>query len=248
MPPTNICAVSQGPMTGARLEHPERIAVSRLAIIHQERLKAELLNYYCTTHWGFEVVAVEYTGASGIAAIAQSKPDFVLVSLALPDVDAPEVIKRIHLASPATKIIGQTSYCSEYFLQQVGSAEYQGLFFDNDEGVAALGQTLDRARNGIRSISPRIIQEQARIRADPGAFPKLLSSRLQEVLVCIAHAMTDEEIARHLGVSRETALSHRKKIMGKLEIHSTPKLIRYCLEKGFTSAPLPLSAFASDHP
>lgn len=99
-------------------------------------------------------------------------------------------------------------------------------------------------RQGVRAVSPRIVQSQTALRNAPASFPKLLSRREEQVLVCIAHALTDDEIGLQLGFSATTALSHRKKIMGKLGIHSTPKLIRFCADKGFNSA-VP-AAFTSD--
>jgi two-component system response regulator NreC len=74
------------------------------------------------------------------------------------------------------------------------------------------------------------------MRTAPDAFTKLLSNREQEVLVCIAHSYSDQEIAQQLGLSRATVLTHRKNIMNKLGISRTPKLIHYCLQKGFNSA------------
>jgi DNA-binding NarL/FixJ family response regulator len=217
--------------------HPERIAAARMAIINHDRMKAELLHFYCTTHWGFEVVALEFTGTEGIAAVARTKPDFVLVSLMMMDVQAPELIRRITEVSSASKVIGQAGDCRDYPLHLLAGATYHGLVHGTEESLEALGWTIERVRQGLRSVSPRIAHGQAALRSSPDAFPKLLSKREQEVMVCVAHAMTDEEIGASFQVSASTALSHRKKIMHKLGIHSTPKLMRYCAEKGFNSAP-----------
>lgn len=210
-----------------------------MAIINHDRLKAELLHFYCTAHWGFEVVALEFTDTDGIAAVARTKPDFVLVSLVLTDVSPPELIQRIHGASTASKIIGQMTHCRDYPLHLLGGAAYHGLMLDPDESLVTLGQTIERVRNGLRAVSPRIALAQTALRTSPEAFPKLLSKREQEVMICIAHAMTDVEIGAVFSVSASTALSHRRKIMRKLDIHRTPKLIRYCTEKGFNAVSPP---------
>lgn len=219
--------------------HPERIAAARMAIINHDRIKAELLHFYCTAHWGFDVVAVECNGTDGLAAVVRTKPEFVLVSLVLPDLSAPEIIRQIIALSPASRIIGQATRCTEYLLHQLGGAGYHGLFLDVEEGLVPLGRTIERVRLGIRAVSPGIEQRQTALRVNPAAFPKLLSKREQEVLVCIAHCMSDQEIARSLGISKGTALSHRRRLMDKLDINSTPKLIHYCMEKGFNTATPP---------
>ena len=219
-----------------------------MAIINHDRIKAELLHFYCATHWGFDVVAVEFSGNEGLAAVIRTKPDFVLVSLGLHDLGALEIISQVSRVSPASKIIGQTTRCNDYLLHMLTGADYHGLFLDTDESLVSLGQTIDRVRQGLRAVSPQIARCQTTLRTNPASFPKLLSQREQQVLVCIGHALSDDEIARQLNMSSVTAVSHRKKIMGKLGIHSTPKLIRFCADKGFNSVPPPGLVQSKDSP
>lgn len=218
---------------------PARISAARLAIIDANRAKAELMHYFCTHHWGFDVVAFEHTGHAGIAAVAQAKPELVLAALTPADMAMNDFANGLRAAAPAAKLILLTSHCNEYLVHTLSATGYQGLIWEVEEGLASLGQLVERVRHGARVVSHGILQCQAALRAAPNAFPKLLSTRHQEVLVCIAHSMSDEEIARQLGVSVGTALSHRQKIMRKLNIHNTPKLIQYCIEKGFSSVPPP---------
>lgn len=104
----------------------------------------------------------------------------------------------------------------------------------------ALGHVIERVKNGLRVISSGIARLQSSLRNAHDSFDKLFSKRNFEVLICITHCLSDEEIAAHFGFSTRTALGHRQQIMQKLNIHRTPKLIRYGLEKGFGAAPLPL--------
>jgi two-component system response regulator NreC len=68
---------------------------------------------------------------------------------------------------------------------------------------------------------------------DPGAFPKILTPREQEVLSVLGSGLDDEGAAQRLRVSRFTVGCHRRNIMGKLGVHRTPDLIRYAVNKGF---------------
>jgi two-component system nitrate/nitrite response regulator NarL len=217
--------------------HPERIAAARMAIINHDRIKAELLHFYCSTHWGFAVVAMELNGQDGLAAVERTKPDLLLLSLSLPDADAANIIRAVRVAAPATRIIGQTVHSTDYLLHRLSGSEYHGLILDTEETLNSLAQAIERVRQGTRAVSPRLIREQIALRNAPASFPKLLSRREEQVLVCIAHALTDDEIGLQLSFSAATALSHRKKIMRKLGFHSTPKLIRYCADHGFNSIP-----------
>jgi len=42
------------------------------------------------------------------------------------------------------------------------------------------------------------------------------------------------EIAKQLGLISGTVKSHRRNIMAKLNLHTTPELIRYAVDKGFS--------------
>lgn len=211
-----------------------------MAIIESNSTKAELLNYYCANCWGFEVVALEKTGSGGVAAVARTKPELVLAALTPPDLGGPvDYINQLRRAAPSAKLILLTAQCFEYLIHLVSTTEYHGLILEADESLSSFGLAIECVRQGIRFVSTRIVQCQTAMRTAPASFPKVLSKREQEVLVCIAHSFSDEEIGRQLGFSNGTALSHRRKLMSKLCIHSTPKLIRYCADKGFNVVPPP---------
>jgi DNA-binding NarL/FixJ family response regulator len=211
----------------------------RMVIIEDNLLQADLLHYFCAQCWGLEVTAAVKTGSEGIEAVARIKPDLVLAALPPSDLGLVDFIDQLQRAAPSAKLILLTAQCNEYFVHIIRSTHYHALVFAADESLSTLGQVIRRVGQGARFISTRITQCQAALWAAPASFPKLLSKREQEVLVCIAHAFSDEEIARQLGFARGTALSHRRRLMRKLGIHSTPKLIRYCADKGFNSVPPP---------
>jgi DNA-binding NarL/FixJ family response regulator len=216
---------------------PHAGSATRTAIIEPNRAKADLLAYFCANSWGFEVTALEKSGSAGVAAVHETKPELVLAALTPADFLAVDFISRLRRAAPGAKLVLLTTHCSEYLLHAIGSSEYHGLIYEPDEGLASIGAAITRVREGFRFISTRVKECQQALRIAPAAFPKLLSKREQQVLVCIAHSFSDDEIAGQLGVSAGTALSHRRRLMSKLGIHSTPKLIRYCAEKGFNSVP-----------
>ncbi|MBV9506724.1 MAG: response regulator transcription factor [Acidobacteriia bacterium] len=59
-----------------------------------------------------------------------------------------------------------------------------------------------------------------------------LTEREFEVLTKIAEGHSTKEIAALLGVSFKTAACHRSRIMEKLHIHQTAKLVRYAVRHG----------------
>jgi two-component system response regulator NreC len=218
----------------------------RIAIIESNRTKAELFCHFLANHRGFEVVALECTAVAAVRAVERCKPDVILASLAMPDLFATDMIASLRVVASTAKIIGLVSQCSEYLVHSLRNSGCQGLFCDANEGLAGLVETIERVLQGRRVVSLAIVECQVVLRMAPAAFPKLLSKRELETLICIAHTMTDEEIGRQMEISAGTAQSHRKRIMGKLGIHSTPKLIGYCVAKGFQAAPPPCPVLRND--
>ncbi len=53
------------------------------------------------------------------------------------------------------------------------------------------------------------------------------------MLTLIANSFSDDEIAAQLSLTANTAETHRRNIMVKLNLHSTVKLIKYAREQGF---------------
>ena len=220
--------------------HPVgKISAVRLVLIEENRAKADLLRFCCLHKWGFDVVACSHTGSEGIAATSRVAPDLIFAGIKSADMAIPPYIAALRAAAPAAKLILFSPYCNEYLVHIMKGLDYHGLVYEPDELLSSLALLIEKVRQGQRVVSPAISRLQAQLRAMPNAFPKLLSARHEEVLVCIAHSMTDDEIGRQLGFSTATALSHRQAIMKKLNVHSTPKLIRYCSDKGFNSVPPP---------
>ena len=224
---------------------PRRISAARMAIIEGSRMKSDLLHSYCTNYWGFDVVAIEHTARAGIAAVAHTKPELVLAAVPSLDLGVVAFVEQLRLVSGASKLILLMAQYNEYLVHILSSTEYDGLVFESAENLCSLGKAIDRVRAGSRFVSTPILQCQSALRDTPAAFPKVISKREEEVLICIAHSLSDEEIGFQLGFSAGTALTHRRTLMAKLGIHSTPKLIRYCAQKGFNSVPMPVSPQAA---
>ncbi len=66
--------------------------------------------------------------------------------------------------------------------------------------------------------------------ATPQAGPGL-TARGREVLSLLAQGLTSAQIARRLGISVETASTHRRNLMRRLGLRNKAELIRYALER-----------------
>ena len=109
-----------------------------------------------------------------------------------------------------------------------------GYVDKNRQSVDALKFAINEVINGRVFFAEVVQQVRQRLRMEPGAFPKLLSPREQEVLSVLGGGLNDEDAAQELRLSRFTVGCHRRNIMSKLGVHRTPDLIRYAVNKGFS--------------
>lgn len=69
-----------------------------------------------------------------------------------------------------------------------------------------------------------------------GSEPNGLTTREVEVLTLLVHGLLNKEVAERLNISLTTVISHRKRIMEKLNIRSLSGLTIYAVMNGYVEA------------
>lgn len=174
------------------------------------------------------------TRAAALQSCRLQPPDLVILDLVLPDGDGLDLVPDILKLAPAAKIIALSSHIDEFTLQRALNSHVHGILDKNEQPVRILHEAIAAVLAGQRYVSSLVQRLKASVQADPLAFDKILSAREQSVLSLIGDGQSNEQIAQRLGISAGTAKLHRLHIMAKLGLHSTPQLIRYAVEKGFT--------------
>ncbi len=62
--------------------------------------------------------------------------------------------------------------------------------------------------------------------------PEKLSQREREILLLIASGFTNRQISEELHISGKTVVTHRTRIMQKLDVHKTAGLVRHAIASG----------------
>ncbi|BDC50475.1 hypothetical protein F183_A27910 [Bryobacterales bacterium F-183] len=86
----------------------------------------------------------------------------------------------------------------------------------------------------LRRTMDGIGVSNSHFRARAAACEKLssLSARELEVLKAIAEGLSTKEVAHRLSITFKTAVSHRTRLMAKLDIHETAGLVRLAIAAG----------------
>lgn len=206
----------------------------RLLVIEDQVMVRNLVAQLCREQFTGAEVAEAGDGRSGVELCGRLRPDIVLLDLDLPDGDGLDRLAEIRQRAPSARIVVITSHSDDYAIHRSLEANVAAFVDKCSQPIEAVGDAISEVAAGRTFHSPTVARAWARMRRDPHAFTKVLSLREQEVLRLLGEGFHNDTVAERLGVSPKTILTHRRNIMAKLGVHSTPELIRYAFKKGFT--------------
>jgi two-component system response regulator NreC len=206
----------------------------KVVLIEDQTMFRDLLKKICRGFFHLAVVGEAEDAATGLALCREHRPDMVLLDLNLPDRDGVSIADELLTIAPEIRILALSSECDDYTLYRLLHSGIHGYVDKNRQSVEMLKQAIDEVIQGRVFFAEVVQRVRQRLRAEPRAFPKVLTDREQQLLGLLGGGLTDEEVARELRLSRYTVQIHRRTIMGKLDLHRTPDLIRYAVARGFS--------------
>ncbi len=170
---------------------------------------------------GVEVVGVATTGAEGLRAVAELRPELVLVDLGLPDQSGLSVGRAIAAEHPEVKVLALTALEDPRAVREAIRVGFHG-YLTKDTPVARFVQAVHAALGGQVVMPRRLAMRQARSAEEETArlLASQLTAREREVLALLAAGATGREIAARLSISRNTVRTHVQSILTKLQVHS----------------------------
>jgi len=186
-----------------------------------------------------EIVGEANDGLELLNLLKKLTPHMVVLDISMPNLRGIEATHEIKVINPAIKVLILTMHKSKDYLYHAISAGAEGYVLKEDADTD-LFSAIERIRKGKTYISPILSEEltddlvqvcrgKHKIRSDP------LTPREREVIKLVAEGKTNKEIAHLLFVSIRTVEKHRANIMRKAKLKSTPELVKYAIEKGYTS-------------
>ncbi len=189
-----------------------------------------------------EVVGEAGDGLELLEIIKKSPPDMVIVDVSMPNLRGLEATREIKIAFPGTKVIILTMHKDKEYLYHALSAGAEGYLLKEDADIE-LFSAIKTIRQGGTYIShllaphlTDIFLELQRGREGQGNLPtELLTTREREIIKLIAEGKSSKEIAGLLYISSRTVQHHRANLMRKLNFKKTADLVKYAIQKGYTS-------------
>ena len=181
---------------------------------------------------GYEIVAEASNGPEAIQLARDTRPDIVVLDLAMPLMNGLDAAREIRKNSTQTKVILLTMYAEDHYVLEALQGGVSGYVLKT-QAAPDLAQALGEVARGAIYLSPgvsRTVVDAFLSKSD--VMPDPLTPRERQILQLVAEGKTTKEIAGLLGIQVKTAESHRTRIMKKLDIHQTAGLVRYAIRRG----------------
>jgi DNA-binding NarL/FixJ family response regulator len=188
------------------------------------------------------VVAEAGDGAEAADLAHGYAPDVVLMDIRMPGTDGIEATRRITAADTRVRVLVLTTFDLDEYAFGALRAGASG-FLLKDVRPAELVAAIRTVAAGDAVVSPRVtrrlLEEYAQVlplssAQQEQAYPHLsaLTEREREVLVAVAHGLSNAEIAARLYVSEATVKSHVGRILAKLELRDRVQVVVLAYETG----------------
>jgi len=181
---------------------------------------------------GVTVVAAAGDRATILERAMESRPDVLLLDLAIPGTDGLQLLGELRPRLPDTRIVILTASRSDADMLDALARGADG-FLTKDASPGAIRRSLHAVMHGELALSRRraaiaIRHFTTRTRSEEPAVPRGLpiTQREADVLRLFAEGLTAREIAEALTLSVRTVESHVASILRKLEVTSRAEAVR----------------------
>jgi len=192
----------------------------RVAIVDDHPVVRAGLRAVLTTTEGFEYVGEGSTGAEAIELAEQLLPDVLVLDINMPGMDGITAAREVLARSPSVAVLVLTMHDDDDTVFSAMRAGARGYLLKGSE-QEDVTRAISAVASGDAIFGPAIANRVLRYFAAPAPGPRQpfpeLTTREREVLGLLAGGLSNQVIARQLGVSLKTAANHVSNILNKLQ-------------------------------
>lgn len=188
---------------------------------------------------GFHIVGEADDGRMGARLIAKLKPQAVITDISMPGRNGIDFTRQIHREFPDVKVLVVSMHNETRFIME-SLAAGASAYLLKASGFEEISTALKVVLAGQKYIGPDVAEVVVAravaqwLSESQCELPKI-SSREREVLQLVVEGKSTKEIAASLYVSIKTIETHRRQIMGRLNIPNIAHLTKFAVREGITS-------------
>lgn len=214
----------------------------RVGIVDDQQLVRAGFTLVINSQPDMEVVVEAGDGAQALRALGSYACDIVLMDIRMPHMDGLEATTRITANGELPRVIILTTFDLDEYVLQAIKAGASG-FLLKDAPPEEMLQAIRTVHAGDAVIAPsstkRLIEHLSHLLPDEQkARPEMLESlteREREVLVLMAHGLSNTEIASDLFVAEATVKTHVGRILAKLGARDRVQAVVTAYETGLVT-------------
>jgi len=169
---------------------------------------------------GLAIAGVAASGEEAVATAIACRPDVVVMDVRMPGESGIEACREIRSQLPGTRVLMLTSYADEDAVLASILAGASGYLLKDTSG-RDLADAIERVAQGASLLDPAVTGVVlARVKADRGIAPGVLSDRERQILELIAQGKTNREIGETLFLAEGTVRNIVSGILAKLGVGS----------------------------
>jgi DNA-binding NarL/FixJ family response regulator len=182
-----------------------------------------------------EVVAVAGDGLETVRKARESKPDIVVMDIAMPHLNGVEATRRVIRDCPECRVVILSQHEDVDHVLDAAWAGASGYLLKRDAG-ADLAEGIRATHKWGAILHPMAARALLDAHQECECAKRLdsldrLTDREREVLILAAEGYTNSQIAAMLHVSPKTVDGHRTSLMSKLDLHDRTEVVKYALRK-----------------
>jgi DNA-binding NarL/FixJ family response regulator len=213
-------------------------------IVDDQELVRTGFRLFLETQPGLTVVGEAGDGEEAIERVRELRPDVVLMDIRMPTMDGVEATAKLTSGAiePAPRVLVLTTFDLDEYVFGALRAGAAG-FLLKDAPRERLIEAIRVVHSGEALLSPSITRrliEDFAARSDPIEPPAAvlaeLTPREREVLVLVAHGLSNAEIAARLVVTEATVKSHVGAVLLKLGLRDRVQAVVFAYEHGIVVA------------
>ena len=204
--------------------------MTRVLIVDDDPLVRSALTLMLGGQQDVEVVGEASDGREGVEAVADLRPDVVLMDVRMPRLNGLEATRELHLQPDPPRVIVLTTFDADDHVVGALAAGADG-FLLKDTPPPQILEAIRKVADGEPMLSPSatrtLLRRLRSDHADTGAADRAaeaerrlapLTYRERDVALAVGRGLSNAEIAAELYLSVPTVKAHVSRLFDKLEV------------------------------
>ena len=228
-PPAPVPAPAPAPPASK----PPAQSRSRILVIDDHPIVRERLAELINQEPDLMVCGEADDARSAMEAIDKTVPDLALVDISLKDTYGIELVKEIKAQHPQVRTLVLSMHDESLYAERALRAGARGYVTKQEASKKVVGAIRQVLGGGIyvsEKMAGVLLGRVAGDKQGNGSPADRLSDRELEIFQLFGEGLPVREIAKRLHVSTKTVEAHRTHIKEKLNIRTSPELLRYAIQ------------------